>query len=1362
MPATQRPAVDPRTLRNRLAALRRRLRLVAGLRGAGWLLAVVLTAAVAAGLLDWRWHLPDLVRAAVLVATLAGAAVLAYRHLFQPLSAQTDDLTLALRVEEHYPALNDALASTVEFLGRKGQPQGESPSMQREAIRRALGKAAGCDFGKVVNSRGLFTACLTGAGAMILAAGLCVLFPAQARTALARLGDPFGGHDWPRLTQLDLDPPRTRIGRNEPFEVRGTVRGVVPPQATVVFRSEGFPQREHQCDIRLDSDGTGRLETRLEPAWVQRSFRFQVRANDAVSPEYTVEVLPPPVLVALDDKPSPQVRLHYPAYTRLPSPESLSPGTGNIEAVLGTRAVLRARADRPLARAWIEFRPSEPLETLPPYLAPLGAGDLLAALPLLALDQGGPSVWDEVPAVLEADRATFRIDFTPRLNGFYVVHFEDESGLSNQRLFELRLKSDPAPVVRLERPSSTRDVLTVLPTAVLNLEVVAEDQQYAVRSVFLEYQTDRSEPAQRLSLYDPHEAPGRQLAPWTGAGALAVSPLSLRPIRLEFKQVLPLARIKHADGKRGLEEGDVLLLQACADDYDDVSVHKEPGRSHQVEIRIVGRNALELVLNQEQARVQQELLRLREKEREALQKVTEVESRLKKGEKPTADDLDKLVQAEQLQQQIRERVGERADERTEGLRGDVQRILETLKQNGMENTAVRDRMHDVGRELDRVAENELTQIEPRLTNARRLAELLDDKTAADRKAQLERQAREAEREAKAAEEGAEKKSAEAARAEKAAQDSPDPADKARHAQEARRQRERAEELKQQARDKRRQAERDRRDAAAAPDRDQPRQDLAQARKGQEEVEKTLNDLLTRMEPWSNTREIKGEASRLLEEQQQLKAEVEKLKKEIEGKTKDQLTQKEQAELDNLKEAQQRLEERARQLLHKMERVAREREAKDPQMARELSGALQEAKQSDIDGKMAEARKEIDQNHLNDALEKQKDSVAGLQKLVKNLEDRREAELDRLAKKMRQAEKKLAELIEEQERLQKKVKEAKAIPDAARREAALKALAGEQQRLQKKTKDMMEEVARLRAGRASHELGKANEQMDDALQQLGRAEEADQKQEDALDRLDEALEELEEARKQAEDELTREQLTRLADVLKRLKERQESIKEETEALQKRVLQSKGWTRRQLDSLLRQKEAEEGLAAETEKAGQELTGAPVFARQVRNAAEAMKQAGKRAKGMVEEVKEAAKAEKKPDLARLPDAELGRTQGEAVRRLAQLLDAAKTAAEAPPRAAGRQGGGGGGGGEGGGGAPNAGDGIPPVAQYKLLRDMQADLNQKTEDFRKNHPDPGKLSEKDKAELQSLQKEQRDVAELLDVLNRNPADGDPGAGNR
>lgn len=57
-------------------------------------------------------------------------------------------------------------------------------------------------------------------------------------------------------------------------------------------------------------------------------------------------------------------------------------------------------------------------------------------------------------------------------------------------------------------------------------------------------------------------------------------------------------------------------------------------------------------------------------------------------------------------------------------------------------------------------------------------------------------------------------------------------------------------------------------------------------------------------------------------------------------------------------------------------------------------------------------------------------------------------------------------------------------------------------------------------------------------------------------------------------------------------------------------------------------------------------------------------------------------------------------------------------------------------------------------MLRDMQAEVNKRTDDFRKEHPDPAKLDEKAKAQLQDIRKSQQEVAELLDELIE-PDDG-------
>ena len=93
----------------------------------------------------------------ILVGGLTGAGCVVYRYLFQPLWARTDDLSLALRVEEQYPNLNDCLASTVQFIeeSETDLDRSSSASLRREAVHRALQQAEGCNFNRVVDSRGL-------------------------------------------------------------------------------------------------------------------------------------------------------------------------------------------------------------------------------------------------------------------------------------------------------------------------------------------------------------------------------------------------------------------------------------------------------------------------------------------------------------------------------------------------------------------------------------------------------------------------------------------------------------------------------------------------------------------------------------------------------------------------------------------------------------------------------------------------------------------------------------------------------------------------------------------------------------------------------------------------------------------------------------------------------------------------------------------------------------------------------------------------------------------------------------------------------------------------------------------------------
>ncbi len=1349
------PVFDENALHQRLAALRRRLRRTAIVRAVSWLALFTAVLAVAAGGLDAALALPSLARAVVLVSWLVGAGLIVWYFFYQALGRRVDDFSLALRIEQRFPTLNDALASTVQFLAGP-VADGNSASLRREAVKRALDTAKGCDFNRVVDARGLRGAAALAALAATGAVVLALFFPSATLSALTRFVDPFNKRYLPAQTRLILEAPRERIGRNEAFEVRGRVSGVVPPKAWIAVRIDGSHPSEYPIEVKPDGVGKGTLSLRLEPGKVQRTFHFQVRANDAVSKEYEVQVLPPPVLTSLNKLPSPQLQFTFPRYTGLPSPQTQTPGVGNIDAPVGTFVELRAAADRKLGAAWIEYLPEAKFLTPASALLPLGAGDLTS---LLSLSAASNAVWGRTDAVLEEDGRSFTVRFLPRVTGVYSLHFEDETGLGNNRLFDLRLRDDPAPTVQLERPSKTRDVLNVLANAELPLQVTADDPLYGLNAVFLEYRLQPDRPPQQMLLHDAESAVNTILAPLMGSPLTAAAP-RLRPTHLEFQRTLKLAALRRLDGG-SLRAGDVISLQACADDWDDGSPFKEPGRSSAVEIRIIDRDEFDLTLNQEQADVQQKLLRLRDKEREAQHHAEEAEHRLKRVEsiQPKEDDQsadakkqreeiekiqkeidDELRHAQQLQKEIQEGVGDNK----EGVRAQAARVLESLKANDMRSSPARDRMERVQRELDRLADNELRQIDPRLTAALKEAELLDPKNKEQRKALKEEQARDLERQARGMEQDAQSRAAAADRAERRAEDSDNAAEKVRLRDESATDRKEADDLRHKAAALQKEAARERDDANEKTPAAAPRQAVAEAREMQDEVEKTLSDLLTQMEPWSSAREVKGEAGRLLQEQRKLQARAAELDKKLPpGSETSELSKEQQNELRDLADSQRRLEERTNELLGKMNRMAEERAAKDPEGARDLKEAHDKAAEGDLDGHMKNAGKNVAKNQLNDAQTEQKAAADELQKMIKGFTERREDDLDRLAKKLAEKQKELETLGKDQDELQKQIKDAEKAND----KEELARLGKKQKELAQKTKDLAEQLTRMGAERAGHLASQAGEAMD---QQAARLEKG-QKSEDedaALDRLADARDEVEETKEDTQDQLTREQQARIAEEVQRLKERQQGLNEEAVRIRDELKTNNGGKRKLLVSMGGLSDAQKGLSDETEAlAHKDLAGAPVFFRLMMRSAESMGDAATR-----------LEADRKQAGAAVGD-EVIRAQNEASHRLDLVLNALKSddAGLPPPGGKSGKGGQGGQGGQGGDAGAQA-DSVPPVAQLKVLRTMQKDVNDRTAALQKDHPNPSKYGDQEKGELQDIRKEQQDVMDLLEEF-RHPPEGD-GAG--
>ncbi|MBN9523856.1 hypothetical protein J0H58_35995, partial [bacterium] len=481
LPPPDHPSRAVAALPVRLGALgRARRRAAAG--AAGFALVGTVAAVLAVvGAADARWHLPPLARGVALVSALAACGVLV-RRLAAAARLPADPLAVALVLERRFPPLNDSLASAVTFLeedeGDEGGDRGVSPRLRRAAVRRAERLSERYEFSRIVPRGRCLKALAFCAGALLIALPAALLDTGRAATAAVRLADPFGPHPWPARTGIELVAPKAfpaRLPKADTFELQFVVRGVLPDRATVLFRLHSGEEFEEAypltpADPRTPGavpagvSPTGPLAVvtaRLEPARLNQNFDFRVLANDADTGWQAVAVVPPPRLVPLDGRASPQLHVTPPAYTRQ-LPADLPDGAGVIEVPAGTTIQLRAAADVPLARAVLAYQGDRSAVERAAPLAPLAHPDPLAATGagLLAAAIGA-----DVPLELSGDAKVMHVEFTPAFSGMYAVRLTDRTGLTGVRLVEIRLTPDPAPAVSLLRPAAGRDPGLVVPTA---------------------------------------------------------------------------------------------------------------------------------------------------------------------------------------------------------------------------------------------------------------------------------------------------------------------------------------------------------------------------------------------------------------------------------------------------------------------------------------------------------------------------------------------------------------------------------------------------------------------------------------------------------------------------------------------------------------------------------------------------------------------------------------------------------------------------------------------------------------------------------------------------------------------------------
>jgi hypothetical protein len=512
--------------------------------------------------------------------------------------------------------------------------------------------------------------------------------------------------------------------------------------------------------------------------------------------------------------------------------------------------------------------------------------------------------------------------------------------------------------------------------------------------------------------------------------------------------------------------------------------------------------------------------------------------------------------------------------------------------------------------------------------------------------------------------------------------------------------------------------------------------LTSAGEHQQQVIASLEGLLAGLRQWDDYRRFHRELAQLLRDQEEAARNTTALGRLTVGRDLKELTPEQSADLRVMAERQFELARRETRLEEEMERTAAALAASDPLAAGTLTDAVAEARRLAIAADMSAAGGKIRNNGLGLAPADQQRVLQNLQEVLDILANNRRQELARLVRKLGEVDKDLDALGKRQEGLRRKLDENAGTPagdpQGEKQRAQLQQLARQQEELRRQAEQLGRRLERLLADEAAKAADKAAGQMDQARRdaEAGNGQGASRDAQQAEEALKDAVQQLRQKRFEVEAQLAMEQQARLQDAIKYLQQREERIAVETREFAD-IEHGGGLTRTQVSSLLELAHQQDLLRGETGRVAQGLDPANIFRMALSAAVDEMG----RAFSLLQQ--------------RQTGPATQQSEQNAVERLKLILAAME------PEKPGEQAGGGGAGDRGGqqpGGQPG---GVLPLAQLKLLKLLQEDLNLRTQ--RLNQAEAaGKPNEELR---EQYAEEQGRLSELTFQLLRpqSPDNGDP-----
>lgn len=512
------------------------------------------------------------------------------------------------------------------------------------------------------------------------------------------------------------------------------------------------------------------------------------------------------------------------------------------------------------------------------------------------------------------------------------------------------------------------------------------------------------------------------------------------------------------------------------------------------------------------------------------------------------------------------------------------------------------------------------------------------------------------------------------------------------------------------------------DAAPGKDAGAVNAPLKAAAGHQDEVIATLDRLTTSLAEWDNYRRFHREIASLRRQQEELNDDSAEAGRQTLARDFNRLTAQEQADLRKLASRQLELARQFDNIQVRMQRTADDAATADPLSAGSIADALAHGRQRGVSQAMHESGRQIGQNQFGQATPSQRRAADELQEMLDILANRREHQLSRLVKKLREAQEQLDLLRELQQGLQKKFRQAAGEANESARRRELERLTREQRDAAAETRRLARTLQRLQAERAGQQATQGGAKMERAGQQgdRGQAGAAADAAAEAERELEQARQELAKRLAQAEADLAQEQVARLEDHLKPLAEAERMLFEETRHYRELEASQGQLTRAQAISVADLAKRQHELANEATALGAKMAATPVFRLALDEAGHQMRRAASLLDGQA-----------------TGDA-TQKAEQRAIDLLTHAIEALKPVPlgeEPRPEENEAQPGVQNGSGE---------DASKMLAELKLLKWMQDDVNQRTAALDEAHRDADELPPEAQREYQELSEQQGIIAEL------------------